>query len=191
MTRRGETLGLRVGRQNRWGYQGEKGWVWGRHGVTTRVELGSEVEWWEVERGRERKPLTAWETLRCHLAWGGPKDKARQPLTQIPLLANIPVLQIYGLQRNNNCQTLEAKADSFSLSSGDSRLEMSPNTDFQDAVCNFWVWPYGNSDNTKQEPGWSFFCFVLFFCCWAFKLKPTVSDDVKTVSRSLLVVWLL
>ncbi len=51
MMRRGEVLwawGLRVRRENGWGCQGEK--EWGRHGVTTQVELGSEVEWWEVER---------------------------------------------------------------------------------------------------------------------------------------------
>lgn len=74
--------------------------------------------WWEVERERALDSLRNLEVPSG--VRGGPKDRARQPLTQIPLLANIPVLQIYGLPRNNNRQTPEAKAASFlSLSSGD------------------------------------------------------------------------
>ncbi len=87
------------------------------------------------ERVREReRALDSLRNLEVPSGVRGPKDRAHRPLTQIPLLANIPVLQIYRLLRNNNCQRPEAKAGSFPLSSGDLRLEMSPNTDVQDVV---------------------------------------------------------
>lgn len=88
-------------------------------------------------KGKERERECALDTLRnLEVPSGvrGPMDRAHRPLTQIPLLANIPVLQIYGLLRNNNCQKPEAKADSLPLSSVDWRLKMSPNTDVQDVV---------------------------------------------------------
>ena len=33
----------------------KKKWEWGRHGVTTQVESGSEVGWCEVKGERERE----------------------------------------------------------------------------------------------------------------------------------------
>lgn len=53
-------LGLRVRRENGWGYQGEKGWDRGRHWVTTQVEFreGSGVVG-SREGERERELLTA------------------------------------------------------------------------------------------------------------------------------------
>lgn len=48
----------------------------------------------------------------------GPKDRAHRPLTQIPLLANIPMPQIYELLKNNNCLRTEVKAGSVPISSG-------------------------------------------------------------------------
>lgn len=68
-----------------------RGWVWG--------------DWEQREWGSGGELLTAWETSRCHLAWGGPKDRATQPLTQIPLLANIPCP--VDLWTANNCQVPE------------------------------------------------------------------------------------
>lgn len=97
-----------------------------------------QVQRWEVKRGRECT-LDSLRNLEVPSGVRGPKDRAPRPLTQIPLLANIPVLQIYWLLRNNNCLRPEAEAASFPLSTGDWRLEMSPNTDVQDVVSHLWV----------------------------------------------------
>lgn len=94
------------------GLSEKKGWEWGRHGATTRAEFGS-GDGERESRVREReKALDSLRNLEVPSGvGGGAKDRARQPLTQIPLLANIPVVQIYGLPRNNNCQTPEDKTE--------------------------------------------------------------------------------
>lgn len=101
--------------EKRGGCQGDMGW---QHELSL---LGSEVWWWIVMGDREGELLTAWETLRCHLAWGlvvGGKGQGLLTFDPDPLWANIPDPQIYGVLRNNNCQTPEAKANGFPPSSG-------------------------------------------------------------------------
>lgn len=115
MIRKGEVLRV-------YGWDGKIGGIIREERVGVGKAWGDNTSWvreWRrvagsrerESRARKRELLTAWETLRCHLAWGGPKDRVCQPLTQIPLLANIQVVQIYGLPRNNNCQTPEDKRE--------------------------------------------------------------------------------
>lgn len=108
----------RVQQGNGW-CSGETEVEWGRQlKFTTPVELGRELVWWGGNGGREWT-LDSLRNLEVPSGVRGPKDRAQQPLTQIPLLANIAVLQIYGLLRNNNCQRAEARITSFPLRSGD------------------------------------------------------------------------
>ena len=58
------------------GCQGEKDWEWGRDGVTTQVELGSDVGWWEV-KGDRKCALDSLRNLEVPSGVRGPKDRAR------------------------------------------------------------------------------------------------------------------
>ena len=111
------------------GPKGEKRkWVElsGRKGLGVGETWGNNKNWvreWSgVVGSKERESaVDSLRNLEVPSGVRGPKDRAHRPLTQIPLLANIPVLQIYELLRNNNCQRPEAKAGSVPLSSGDYR----------------------------------------------------------------------
>lgn len=62
-------------------------------------------EWCGVEESMRENECTLDSLRNLEVPSGvrGPKDRLLRPLTQIPLLANIPALQIYWLLRNNNC----------------------------------------------------------------------------------------
>lgn len=69
--------------------------------------------WNSKSASKESGYLTAWENLEVPSGVMGPKDRARQPLTHIPLLANIPVQQVCGLLQHKNCQRLRRVSTIF------------------------------------------------------------------------------
>lgn len=91
------------------GIHGENGCEWETWGDNASWD----TVWNSKSASRESGYLTAWENLEVTAGVMGPKDRAHQPLTHIPLLANIPVQQVYWLLWNNNCQTLRQLSTIF------------------------------------------------------------------------------
>lgn len=87
----------------------------GRKRVAVGETWGDNVSWsivgWrEVNVERENEcTLDSLRNLEVPSGVRGPKDRPLWPLTQIPLLANIPVLQIYWLLRNNKEQVRDQR----------------------------------------------------------------------------------